>query len=351
MNRAKPWSNWLVALAVLHGIVACAGFFAPYDPVEQDREHPYAPPMRLRMIDAKGQWHTRPFAYELRERQGAFGEFEENTSQTIPLRFFVTGAKYRLLGFIPLRVHLFGASDNRIYVLGSDAYGRDQLSRILYGGQVSLLAGLAGASLTLFLGVLIGTISGYYGGWRDGLLMRVAELFVALPWLYLLFALRAFLPLAVSPVRAFFLIVFVIGTVGWARPARLVRGVVLSSKEREFVRAARGFGASNSYLLWRHILPECLSVILTQAAFLVPQFVLAEMTLSFLGLGVPEPVPSWGNLLASLQQYSVLVSYWWMYLPALAIVPFFLGYLGLASALQQVAGVRKIEETASTSRW
>jgi peptide/nickel transport system permease protein len=174
---------------------------------------------------------------------------------------------------------------------------------------------------------------------------------VALPWLYLLFALRAFLPLAVSPVRAFFLIVFVIGAVGWARPARLVRGVVLSAKEREFVRAARGFGASNAYLLWRHILPECSGVILTQAAFLVPQFVLAEMTLSFLGLGVPEPVPSWGNLLASLQQYSVLVSYWWMYLPALAIVPFFLGYLGLASALQQGAGVRKIEEAASTSGW
>lgn len=351
MSGTKPWRIWLVALAVLHGIVICAGFFAPHDPVEQDREHPYAPPMHLHMIDAKGQWHARPFVYWLRERQGAFGEFEEDTSQTISLRFFVAGANYRLLGFLPLRIHLFGATEGRVYLLGSDAYGRDQLSRILYGGQISLLAGLAGASLTLSLGVLIGTISGYYGGWCDGLLMRVAELFVALPWLYLLFALRAFLPLAVSPVRAFFLIAFAIGAVGWARPARLVRGVVLSSKEREFVRAARGFGASNAYLLWRHVLPECLSVILTQAAFLVPQFVLAEMTLSFLGLGVPEPVPSWGNLLASLQQYSVLVSYWWMYLPALAIIPFFLGYLGLASALQQGAGVRKIEETASMSGW
>ena len=225
------------------------------------------------------------------------------------------------------------------------------MSRLLYGGQISLLAGLAGASFTLLLGVLIGTISGFYGGWRDVLLMRVAELFVALPWLYLLFALRAFLPLAVRPVHAFFLIVFVIGAVGWARPARLVRSGVLSAREREFVRAARGFGASNAYLMWRHILPECSSVILTQAAVLVPQFVLAEMTLSFLGLGVPEPVPSWGNLLASLQQYSVLVSYWWMYLPALAIIPFFLGYLGLASALQPGGRAGKIEETASTTGW
>jgi len=173
--------------------------------------------------------------------------------------------------------------------------------------------------------------------------MRLAELFMALPWLYLLFAIRAFLPLTVSPLKAFFLIIVVIGTVGWARPARLVRGVVLSAKERDFVRAARGFGATNGYLLRRHILPETSSVLLTQAAILIPQYVLAEMTLSFLGLGVPEPVPSWGNLLSSLQQYSVLVSYWWMYLPAVVIVPFFLVYLGLASSLQERRDAYRIE--------
>jgi peptide/nickel transport system permease protein len=263
----------------------------------------------------------------------------------------VNGAQYRLFGFVPVRLHLFAAQTSRIYLLGSDAFGRDQFSRILYGGQLSLLAGLLGAGLTLLLGALIGATAGYYGGWRDSLLMRAAELFAALPWLYLLFALRAFLPLAVSPVRAFFLIVVVLGAVGWARPARLVRGVVLSAKARDFVRAARGFGATDAYLLRRHILPETSSVILTQAAILVPQFVLAEMTLSFLGLGVPEPAPSWGNLLASLQQYSVLISYWWMYLPALAIVPFFLGYLGLAGTLQQEAGKGNIERTSIANRW
>lgn len=172
--------------------------------------------------------------------------------------------------------------------------------------------------------------------------MRLAELFLALPWLYLLFGLRAFLPLAVSPLEAFLLIIAVLGAVGWARPARLVRGVVLSAKERDFVRAARGFGATDGYLLRRHILPATASVLLTQAAILVPQFILAEMTLSFLGLGVPEPVPSWGNLLSSLQQYSVLVSYWWMYLPALIMLPFFLGYLGLGSELQERTEAYKI---------
>jgi peptide/nickel transport system permease protein len=349
MMQRRGWRRWLIALGVLHGIIACAGFFAPYDPVEQDREHPYLPPMKMHLLDSQGRFHFRPFFYAVRLREGVFDQFEESTDQVLPLRFFVMGARYRVAGLVPSRLHLLGVETGRTYLLGSDAYGRDQLSRILYGGQISLLAGLLGAGLTLLIGVMIGATAGYYGGWRDGLLMRVAELFVALPWLYLLFALRAFLPLSVRPVQAFFLITLVIGAVGWARPARLVRGVVLSARERDFVRAARGFGATDGYLLRRHILPETSSVILTQAAILVPQFVLAEMTLSFLGLGVPEPVPSWGSLLASLQQYSVLVSYWWMYVPALAIVPFFLGYLGLASALQQDAGTEKMENTVGGS--
>jgi peptide/nickel transport system permease protein len=335
-------SNWVVVLLALHAIVIFAGFLAPYDPTEQDRRNPYLPPMRIHFVTAQGHFHARPFAYSLKLREGSFDQYEEDTASPLALKFFVQGARYRLLGLVPVRLHLFGAVGERIYLLGSDSYGRDQLSRFLYGGQVSLFAGLLGAGITLLLGLSVGALAGYYGGWRDDLLMRLAELFLALPWLYLLFALRAFLPLAVSPLQAFFLIIAVLGAMGWARPARLVRGVVLSAKQRDFVRAARGFGATSGYLLRRHILPEASSVLLTQAAILVPQFVLAEMTLSFLGLGVPEPVPSWGNLLSSLQQYSVLVSYWWIYLPALMMVPFFLGYLGLGSRLQQLGEPYKI---------
>ena len=335
MRRKRAISGWLVLLIALHALVIFAGFFAPYDPTEQDRKNPYVPPMRLHFLDPQGHLHARPFAYSLKLRESPFDQYEENTALTIPLKFFVLGARYHLLGLVPGRLHLLGAEEQRIYLLGTDSYGRDLLSRFLYGGQVSLFAGLSGAGTTLLLGLCVGAMAGYYGGWKDDLLMRLAELFLALPWLYLLLALRAFLPLAVSPLQAFFLIVAVLGLVGWARPARLVRGVVLSAKEQDFVRAARGFGATDGYLLRRHILPEASSVLLTQAAILVPQFVLAEMTLSFLGLGVPEPVPSWGNLLSALQQYSVLVSYWWMYLPALIMLPFFLGYLGLGSDLQQ----------------
>jgi peptide/nickel transport system permease protein len=252
-----------------------------------------------------------------------------------PVRFLVQGTPYKLGGVFASRQHLLGVDPPaRLFLIGTDGYGRDLFSRFLHGGQISLAAGLLATLLSLGLGMLLGTASGFYGGWLDAAVMRFGELFIALPWLYLLFALRAFLPLNINPSQAFLLLIAVIGSVGWARPARLIRGVVLSGKERPYVLAARIFGGSSLYLMRRHILPQTYSIILTQAVLLIPQYILAEVTLSFLGLGVGEPVPSWGNMLASLQQYHVMVSYWWMLLPGVALVPVFLGYVLLANTLQ-----------------
>lgn len=343
MMRWNKAGGWMLLLLILHVPIFCAGFFAPYDPSEQDRERPYVPPMQIHFVDKATGFHLRPFAYDVRVQEGAFDQYEADATKAIPLRFFVRGARYRLMGFVPCSVHLFEGQGARIDVLGTDGYGRDLFSRILYGGQISLLAGLLAAGMALLIGTAVGAVSGYFGGWLDGILMRLAELCLALPWLYLLFALRAFLPLSVNPLKAFLLIVLVIGALGWARPARLVRGVALSAKERDFVRAARGFGASDLYLLRRHVLPQAQGLVSTQAAILVPQYILAEVTLSFLGLGIPEPTPSWGNLLSSLQQYSVLASYWWMWLPAAAMVPYFIGYSRLASALQECASPANIK--------
>ena len=134
MKLPRTRLGWLIFLGVLHAIVICAGFFAPYDPIEQNRKSPYLPPMRLHFIDAQGRFHPRPFVYSLRLREGSFDQYEENTADTVSLRFFVSAARYHLLGIVPMRLHLFGTQDGRIYLLGTDGYGRDQFSRFLYGG-------------------------------------------------------------------------------------------------------------------------------------------------------------------------------------------------------------------------
>lgn len=336
MKRWHRLRHTAILLAVFHCLILFAGFFAPYGFTAQDRQLPFAPPTQLHFFDQGGKFHFRPFVYGLKDDPAHYGAYQTDTSREYPLQLFARGAPYKLAGVFPVRVHLFGVEEpGRILLMGSDGYGRDQFSRFLYGGQISLLAGLIAAALAVSLGIVIGGVAGFYGGWVDNALMRSAELFLVLPWLYLLFAVRAALPLHITDSQVFLLLVAVMGMVGWARPARLIRGVVLSAKERNFVRAARGFGASDGYLLRRHVLPQTGGVVLTQIALLIPQYILAEVTLTFLGLGVGEPMPSWGSLLSSLQQYSVLSSYWWMFLPALLLIPLFLAYYMAADALQE----------------
>jgi len=333
----------LLCLATLHLVVFLAGFFSPYDVAEQNRVVPFAAPSRLHFRDVRGTTHWRPSVCLLTARPGTFGSYDEDLERCFPLRFLVRGSQYTLLGLFTSRWHLFGVrAPAKVFLMGTDGYGRDVFSRLLYGGQVSLLAGLLATALSLGIGLLLGILAGYYGGWVDAVVMRCGELFLALPWLYLLFALRAFLPLHINSGQAFLLIIAVIGVVGWARPARLIRGIVLSGSERHYVLAARLFGGSGAYVMRRHILPQTYSIILTQAALLIPQYILAEVTLSFLGLGVGEPAASWGNMLMSLQQYDVLTSYYWMWAPGLAVIPVFLSYLLLANALQEKGELRRV---------
>lgn len=323
-------------LATVYIVVLAAPFVAPHDPVIQDREFSYTPPTRLHWADADGHLHLRPFVYGLARREGTFDEFAEDQSRVYPVRFFVRGTRYRIAGLFTSDRHLFGVDPpGRLYPLGTDEFGRDVLSRFLHGGRISLFAGLLGASIALAVGLVLGAAAGFFESWIDDVIMRAGELFLVLPWLYLLLAVRVLLPLNIGAGTTFFLLVAVIAVVGWARPARLVRGVVISAKARDYVTAAHACGASTAHTLRRHVFPQLRGLLLTQAAILVPQFTIAEVTLSFLGLGVAEPTPSWGNLLGSLQHYHVVVSYWWMFLPAAALVPVFLLYYLLADALHQ----------------
>jgi len=304
-GRARWALGWL---AGLHAIVLAAGFLAPYPYDEQHREAAYAAPMGVHWSWSKP---FGPYVYGSADQPG----------QRFAVRFLVHG---RLFGVDP---------PGLIFLLGSDGYGRDEFSRVLYGGQVSLLTGLLAAALALALGVALGTAAGYFGGWVDGLLMRSGELVMAAPWLYLLLGVRALLPLHISAVETFGLLIAIIGGVGWVRPARVVRGVVLGARESGYVEAARGFGAGPWHVIRRHILPATLPVTATQATVLIPQYILAEVALSFLGFGVGEPVPSWGNMLSEARQYHSLLEHPWLLAPGLAAIPILLGYLTLADAL------------------
>jgi peptide/nickel transport system permease protein len=225
-RRKLAWSA--VVLAAFSCVILFAGFFAPYDFASQDRDAPFAPPTTLHFVDARGTFHIRPFVYGPRDQ--APPATAAASEQSYPLEWFVPGTPYKIAGLFRSRLHFFGvAKPARIFLMGSDAYGRDQLSRFLYGGQISLLAGLIAAILSVLIGILAGGIAGYYSGWLDEILMRAGELFLALPWLYLLFAVRAALPLHISQWQVFLLLISVMGLIGWARPARLIRGVVLSA--------------------------------------------------------------------------------------------------------------------------
>jgi peptide/nickel transport system permease protein len=324
MTRQARGRIAMAALVVVYAASAGAGFIAPYDPLEQHRDFQFAPPVRVHFITASGA--IRPFVYPLVPT----GEdsYVEDRRRGYPIRFFVDG-------------HLFGVSaPARLFVLGTDEYGRDLLSRLVHGAGISLAGGLLAAIAAVSIGFLVGGVAGFYGGMGEQVLMRVTELVMTVPWIYLVLALRAALPLYLAPRDAFLLLVVVVGAVAWAKPALLVRGVVLGARTREFALAARSFGASDRYVLFRHVLPQAAGVALTQLAILAPQCTLAEVTMSFFGLGVGEPVPSWGNMLAGAQRYHVLTSYWWIFTPGIALAGVFLLYYALTDAIHHRLALR-----------
>jgi peptide/nickel transport system permease protein len=306
------------ALVALHVVVGLAGFVAPYDPTSQDRSSPYAPPTALHIVDAHGELQA-PFVYAQVPDPNDPAAYIDDTSRRYSVQLLANG---RLLSV---------DAPGRLSLLGTDAFGRDVFSRVLHGGRISIAAGLLATLCALVVGMTFGALAGFFGGFLDRIVMRTADVFMALPWIYLLFAVRAALPLHIDTRATFLMLIAVLGIVGWARPARMIRGIVLSARERTYVRAAEGFGASSWYLLRRHILPHTYSIVLTQASVLIPQYLLAEVALSFLGLGIGEPTASWGSMLGTLQQYHVLASYWWMFAPALALVAVATAYHALTS--------------------
>jgi peptide/nickel transport system permease protein len=324
----------LAAAIALHLVVLAAPWIAPYDPTVQHRSVPFAPPTRVRFVDREGRWHARPFVCAIVQVPGTFFSYVEDCSSTAPMRGFVR--RTEPVGFTTRTAwHLFGAdAPFDFFVLGTDEFGRDVFSRLLVGARLSLAMAITAAGIALLVAVIAGSIAGYAGGVADAIVSAGTELVLGLPWLYLLVAVRAALPLSLPPAQSIAVIVGLLGFLGWARPGRLVRAVVAATRGREYVAAARMAGASTPRVLVRHILPEVGAVVAVWSVVLVRQFVLAETTLSLFGLGVPEPIPSWGTMLAAAQRPRALTETWWLLAPVAGLIVVCVVYYGLARVLR-----------------
>lgn len=315
----------LIAGLTLLGLVACggalAGYLAPYPYEEQHREHPHAPPTRIH-FDGFGR---APYVHASAIVDYAQKSYVEDRGRQYPLRFLAGG-----------RPFISVDEPARIFLLGTDGLGRDIFSRLLYGARLSLA--IAGLSLliSLPLALLVGSLAGYYGGAVDFIGMRLIELLLALPAIYLIISLRSALPLDLEPGQVTLAMVGCLTLFGWATLARLTRGVVLSLRERDFVTAAMALGATDRRIIFRHIMPQLTGFMLVQASLAAPGFMLAEVTLSYLGLGIPEPLPSWGNMLASAGEAANLAARWWSLAPAAAIFMTTFAFHLLADALGRI---------------
>jgi len=306
-----------VVLIVLYFLAGFAGFFSPYSPIEDEfRDFFFHPPTPIHFRDEHGEFHMRPFVYSTQIADRGRMIYTRVTQVKLPVRFFISGREYVLFGFYRSRMHIFGVdSPGHIFLFGTDQLGRDTFSRVLHGAQISLSIGLVGVLLTTILGMLFGGIAGFYGGKTDALIMRFAEILMSIPALYLILTLRSILPDQLDSRWTYLILVAVLSLAGWAGMSRVIRGMVLAIREEEFVVAARALGGSDARILLHHILPNTLGYAVVRATLLVPAYILAEVALSFLGAGVREPVPSWGNMLAAAQNLRVLEQFTWTLSP------------------------------------
>ncbi|WP_201024057.1 ABC transporter permease [Paenibacillus sp. 32O-W] len=331
----------MFVLALLYVGALFAQFIAPYGLESYDSKYVNAPPMTIRFVDADGKFHFRPFVYGLkseRDPETMRKIFKSDPEVRYKLKLFVKGEKYKFLGLIPANIHLFGVEEpGRLFLFGTDNMGRDLFSRILLGSQVSLSIPLVGVTISFVLGLLIGGISGYFGGWIDSLIQRIIEIIRSFPTLPLWMALSAAIPPRIPVVTMYFYIVIILALIGWTDLARVVRGKFISLKNEDYVMAAKIAGVSDGKIIVRHLLPGFLSYLVVATTLAIPSMILGETAMSFLGLGIRSPATSWGVLLQEAQRIENVALYPWKLIPLGAVIVTVLAYNFLGDGLRDAA--------------
>jgi peptide/nickel transport system permease protein len=341
-RRSTPGVVSAGILAVLYSVALLAPFLAPYGLVEQHPDLIYQPPQRVHVV-RQGRL-VRPYVYPMirkRDPVTLVATFTEERSRPLPIRLFVRGDVYSLLG-LRMDRHLFGVEGGSIFLLGTDAFGRCLLSRTLVGSQVSLTVGVVGVAISFAIGIIIGGVSGYYAGALDTLIQRLIEILLSIPRLPILLALATVIPASWPSTYVYVGIIAVLSLFGWAGLARVIRGQVIAMRDLEYVAAARATGLRDLRIILRHIMPNLSSYLIVTATLALPGYILGESALSFLGLGVKEPMASWGLLLRDAQNFKTLHLYPWLLAPGALILLSVMAFNFVGDALRDAADLQSM---------
>lgn len=340
-RRSKPAIVGGMLVIMLGFLAIFAEFFAPYPLNKFDSKLSFIPPSSIHFVDKEGKFHLRPFTYnqvvEL-DPKTFVPIWTNDETKLYPIRFFVRSWDYKLLGLFPTNIHLFGLDQGgHVYLLGTDQYGSDLWSKACEAGRISLSMSLLGTLISVAIGSIVGVFSGYYGGGIDMAVQRFVEFITAFPQLALWLSLVAIVPRTWDSFRIFLVISFIFALLSWTTLAREVRSKVLALRQTDFVLAAKEMGASDSRIMFVHLLPNTLSHIIVVLTLTIPDIILAEAFLSFLGLGIQRPLISWGLLMQDAQNLRTLGETPWIMSPALFIIMAVLGFNLLGDGLRDAA--------------